>query len=143
MFKFVNYIGDNDLRQASVGSVGYDLIATEIKTVKIPDSNICSIKVYTGIKLEMPTDVFGLLGARSNIAKTGWMLSNGVGIIDSDYRGELILMFHTYTHIEFPYKVGDRVGQIVFMNKLQIVLTKQNTISTTDRNDGGFGSTGL
>ena len=83
------YIEAVDPRQATLGSNGFDLTATYVE--KWPGN----VWAYgTGIAVEIPKGYCGLLMARSSVVNTGAFLSNGVGLIDSDYRGELIFKFY-------------------------------------------------
>jgi dUTP pyrophosphatase len=70
------------------------------------------------------------------------MLANSVGVIDSDYRGEVKLRFREVGVLGSIYKVGDRVGQIVFVPSINLPVTVVGTLSDSDRGEGGFGSTG-
>lgn len=125
------------------GAVGFDLYVSEIKDV---DTGQCSVTYGTGVALDFPKDYYCDIRARSSIGKTGYFLANGVGTIDTDYRGELILKFYCNdiessirdTH---PYKVGDRCGQIVFKKKLKVELIPVEDLTKTIRNTGAFGST--
>lgn len=127
------------------GDVGLDLTATSF--------NIMAgyIQLGTGVSLEIPEGYFGLLLPRSSITKSppGMSLKNSCGIIDSNYRGEIIFRF------ELPYnfnrgippgfempKVGDRVGQIIILPYPTITLIESEELSDTNRGSGGFGSTG-
>ena len=95
----------------------------------------------TGLAIEIPTGFVGLLYPRSSISKTDMSLRNCVGVIDSGYRGPLILKFRE----EFAsknYKAGDRVAQLMVMPYPRIEFVEVDQLSDSDRGVGGFGSTG-
>ena len=96
---------------------------------------------YTGIAVEIPEGYVGLLYPRSSISKTSCFLRNSVGVIDSGYRGEIIVKFHCSTNL-YSYSIGDRVAQLIIMPYPQIEFEEVKELSDTDRGDGGFGSTG-
>ncbi len=103
---------------------------------------------HTGLAIEIPKDHVGLLFPRSSISKTPLCLRNSVGVIDSGYRGEIVLKFG-WVEGGFVkgkplniYKKGDRIGQIVIMPYPQIEFVEAKELSDSDRGEGGFGSTG-
>lgn len=125
------------------GAVGFDLYVSEIKDI---DIGLNCVTYGTGIALEFPKDYYCDIRARSSIGKTGYVLANGVGTVDTDYRGELMLKFYCVNQDfsvrdSHPYKPGDRCGQIVFFKKPKIELVPQEELSQTKRGKGGFGST--
>jgi dUTP pyrophosphatase len=97
----------------------------------------------TGIAIEIPMNHVGLVAIRSSVGKAGVALANSVGVIDSDYRGEIKLCL-TYTAGSGGHYIrkGQAVAQIVIMPVLQVELVEVDALSTTERGDGGFGSTG-
>jgi dUTP pyrophosphatase len=127
------------------GDVGLDLTATSL--------NFTSgyIQLGTGISLEIPKGYFGLLLPRSSITKSppGMSLKNSCGVIDSNYRGEIIFRFElpynfkygVSDEFEMP-KVGERVGQIIILPHPTITLVESQELSDSNRGSGGFGSTG-
>ena len=123
---------------AKPGDAGMDLVAT---SVGIDEYNNT---VYgTGIAIEIPEGYVGLIFPRSSNAKTDLYLTNHVGVIDSGYRGEIMFKFRA-TRTTFPkeYKVGDRVGQIIILPYPQVAFIETDELSSTERGEGGFGSTG-
>lgn len=110
------------------------------------------VRCLTGFSTEIPEGYRIICAARSSITKTGWMLANGIGIVDSDYRGEWEFRFApvpnkvgfgTYLSAKnFPYQIGDRVGQIFIEKVTEMEFVETDTLSDTERMDGGFGSTG-
>lgn len=137
--------------RGSEHAAGYDLYAYE--NVHISDGT--TQKVKTGIALEIPEGYFGAIFARSGLAtKHGLRPANCVGVIDSDYRGEIIVALHNDNDSIFsnggfafaPFKdikAGERVAQIVFLPYLSVDFNEVDELSDTARGDGGFGSTDI
>ena len=102
-------------------------------------------RVYgTGISIEIPEGHVGLLFPRSSISKTNLSLRNSVGVIDSNYRGEIMLKFLDLEEMDdLPcYLPGNKIGQIMIIERPQIELEEVEELSESDRGSGGFGSTG-
>jgi len=127
---------------AKPGDAGLDMVA--VKHTISTDHNY--IQYHTGIAVEIPEGHVGLLFPRSSISKTDLRLANGVGVIDSGYRGEVIFRYKfkkdTYFAGMKRYEDGDRVGQLIIIPIPQIELNEVDELTDTDRGDGGFGSTG-
>lgn len=121
---------------------GFDLFATGI------NYGANYIEYLTGIAVEIPEGYVGLIFPRSSVSEYDLMLKNGVGVIDSSYRGELRSRFHrtdketVMNYERKEYKIGDRVAQIVFMELPKITLVEAEELSDTERGAGGYGSTG-
>ena len=107
--------------------------------------------VPTGIALEIPQGIWGGVYARSGLAtKHGLRPCNCVGVIDSDYRGEIIVALHNDS-TEYQYVTsGDRIAQLIFHEQIYLtenengeVFTPVQDLSETERGEGGFGSTGI
>tara|TARA_B100002019_G_C20987343_1_gene458798 strand:- start:117 stop:533 length:417 start_codon:yes stop_codon:yes gene_type:complete len=94
----------------------------------------------TGLAMEIPEGFVGLLFPRSSISKTNLRLANSVGVIDSGYRGEIMLKFEKNGDNE--YKEGDRVGQLMIMENPPMHFVEVENLPNSDRGSGGFGSTG-
>jgi len=147
----------------SVGAGAMDVTCTEI--VKKEGYMCCKL----GFATDIPAGYRAICVPRSGITKTGWILANGVGVIDSDYRGEWELRFipvpkgllSNYDELnkgtidgepceiattivirDFPYQVGDRVGQIFLEKVINIAFTPVDELEDSARGTGGFGSTG-
>lgn len=125
------------------GDCGMDLTATSVSADD--DGNY----VYgTGLACEIPLGYVGLLFPRSSNSKKAMLLSNSIGVIDSGYRGEIILKFKpslvcpSKTSKNGIYEVGERVGQIIIIPYPEIQFEEVSELSETERGDGGFGSTG-
>lgn len=99
--------------------------------------------VHTGIAMEIPEGFVGLVYARSGIAtKRGLAPANKVGVIDSDYRGEVMVALHNHSNETQTIAANERVAQIVIAPYLAVDFTEVDDLSDTLRGEGGFGSTG-
>ena len=119
------------------GDAGMDLYAT---TQSFDDHG--NYVYGTGLALEIPRGYVGLLFPRSSISRTAHSLRNAVGVIDSGYRGEIILKFDINIQNSPVYQVGDRIAQIIIMPYPEVEFEETNELSKTQRGKGGFGSTG-
>lgn len=124
-------------KYAKEGDACMDLVAAEKWTDDF--GNTC---YNTGLALEIPNGFVGLLYPRSSISKTDMTLRNCVGVVDSGYRGPIILKFRENDDSLFNYKIGDRVGQIMIMPYPEVQFVEVDELSDSDRGSGGFGSTG-
>lgn len=125
--------------KSTEGSAGYDLYATEDVAI----SPYSTHKASTGIALAIPKGVAGLLYARSSLSvNSGVSLANGVGVIDSDYRGEVLVPLYNSNPTPFTVRRGMKIAQIIFTPYLEPVLREVESLEDTVRGDGGFGSTG-
>lgn len=119
-----------------------DLVAQWIE-IKI-DRIIC----HTGIHIELPTNHQLNIYPRSSITKTGWYIPNSPGIVDSGYRGEILVVFrhpNGLSREDFPFKEGDRIAQcqVVYAPNVKWQRVEAiNDLSLSKRGDGGYGSTG-
>ena len=121
---------------AKPGDAGMDLTA-------VWRNQTFDIVTYgTGLSIEIPDGYVGLLFPRSSIYKTKMSLTNAVGVIDSGYRGEIMMKFKM-TDNRIMYKVGDRVGQLVIMPYPKVEFEEVDELSETSRGSGGYGSTGV
>lgn len=98
------------------------------------------IEYGTGLSFEMPDNYVMLIFGRSSVTNTNLMVANAVGVLDSGYRGELKMRFRKNGPID--YAVGDRIGQILIVPFPNIEFEETNELSSSDRGEGGFGSTG-
>ena len=99
--------------------------------------------IPTGISLEVPVGCAGLIYARSGMAcKRGLAPANKVGVVDSDYRGEIIVALHNHGNAAQTVDNGERVAQFVITPVLTPAYVVADSLSDTARNQGGFGSTG-
>ncbi len=100
--------------------------------------------IHTGISIEFPDGYVALIYARSGLAcKQGLAPANKVGVIDSDYRGEIIVALHNHSSIPHKIQNGDRIAQMVFTPFYTAEFAMADELSNTERGAGGFGSTGI
>ena len=125
-------------KYAKLGDAGMDLVAV---SETWNDTNTM-VTYDTGLSIEIPEGYVGLLFPRSSIVKTELELANSVGVIDSGYRGPIMFKFR-YNAEGMVYDVGDRVGQIIIMPYPQVKFEEVEELSTSERGEGGFGSTGV
>lgn len=130
-------------KRATDGSAGADLSACIPSPVIIPANGRALIP--TGIALELPeTDLVAYVFARSGLAvNCGVALSNGVGVIDSDYRGEVQVGLFNSSEKDFTVEPGMRIAQLVVERVIKTDFVTAESLSGTERGAGGFGSTGL
>lgn len=122
-------------------AAGMDLYACTSSPIIIAPHD--TVKISTGIAMEIPDGYFGGVFARSGLAtKQGLRPSNCCGIIDSDYRGDIIVALHNDTNIPQIIQPMERVAQLIIMPYLPIEFEEVETLSDTDRGTGGFSSTG-
>lgn len=149
------------------GDAGLDLIATS----RVYDE-FGNVHYGTGLAFEIPKGYVGLLFPRSSNAKKDLLLSNSVGVLDSNYRGEVSFKFKpsailysdfdnnpenligvasdTFDKVILPYssvpfqdyQIGDRIGQIIILPYPKIEFVEVDELSETERGNGGYGSTG-
>ena len=128
---------------ATAASAGVDLCA-ELKEQLIinPGENV---KIPTGLAIQLPSQqVVALVFARSGLAsRQGIGLTNGVGVIDSDYRGEIQVLMHNSGSQPVIINSGDRIAQMVFMPIFRALFEEVAELEDTVRGTGGFGSTGI
>jgi dUTP pyrophosphatase len=141
--------------KASKGAACWDVYANRIVIEEVG-----KVSVFLGFAVEIPENYALVFVPRSNLTKTQWVVNNSPGQIDPDYRGECMFKFTGMQRLEeieleegrkelhinygaFPYRVGDRVGQMYLREILPIELEVVEELSSTERGEGGFGSTGL
>lgn len=121
--------------RATVGSAGFDLYADRIEETDQ------FVKYYTGVAVQIPAGYFGILVPRSSVVNMGLLMGNSVGIIDSDYVGELSAVFYRRSGCKV-YNVGDRIGQLLIIPIPAAKFVEVDKLSETERGAGGYGSTG-
>ena len=125
----------------SFGAAGADLYACLDESVTILPGDTSFIP--TGIALEVPVGCAGLIYARSSLGtKRGLAPANKVGVIDSDYRGELCVVLLNHSKVPQTVEPGERIAQLVITPVLTPQYVETDILSDTDRGTGGFGSTG-
>lgn len=127
--------------RGSEGAAGMDLYACTSSPIVIMPHN--TVKVGTGLAIEIPDGYFGAIFARSGLAtKQGLRPSNCVGVCDSDYRGEYIVALHNDTNEPQTINPMERIAQLVIMPYLSVEFNEVDELDDTERGSGGFGSTG-
>lgn len=126
----------------TVYSAGLDLFCSNMEDILIKPNEVKSVP--TGIKVEIPEGYFGAIYPRSSTGvKRNLMLANTVGVIDSDYRGEIKVFFYNYGKENQVIKYKDRLAQMIIQPYEKVSVEKVNSLTDSDRGDGGFGSTGI
>lgn len=122
-------------------SAGADLYALLDSKIEIKPHE--TVFVHTGISVEIPEGYCGLIFARSSMgAKRGLAPANKVGVIDSDYRGEIMVALHNHSEIAQTVDQGERIAQLAIVPFLKAEFEVADELSDTTRGAGGFGSTG-
>lgn len=125
----------------SAFAAGADLYACIDSPVTVPP--FTTVVIPTGIAVELPEGIAGLIYARSGLAtKKGLAPANKVGVVDPDYRGEVKVALHNHSKIEQVVEVGERIAQFVLTPYITAAFTQAEELSSTVRGAGGFGSTG-
>jgi dUTP pyrophosphatase len=145
MTTIIKFIKLNQIAQAptrgSKYAAGYDLSAAITSNVMIAPHT--TVKIGTGIAAELPDNTFGAIYARSGIAsKEGLRPANCTGVVDSDYRGEIVVALHNDSDVMRMVEPGERIAQLVVQPYVSVEFEEVETLNTTDRGSGGFGSTG-
>lgn len=140
-FKKLNNLAKLPTR-GSAEAAGWDLYAaTSYDTDIFP---LQTVKIGTGIAVEIPKGNFGGIYARSGLAtKQGLRPANCVGVIDSDYRGELVVALHNDSNSIQTISAGSRIAQLIIQPYTAVDLEEVDELDETDRGAGGFGSTGI
>lgn len=121
------------------GDAGLDLVAVDVHHNREFDY----VEYGTGIAIKIPEGFVGLLFPRSSISKTPHTLRNSVGVIDSNYTGEIKMRFSTQNNREdLEYCVGDRIGQLMVMPYPKVRFEEVENLEETNRGSNGFGSSG-
>ena len=125
----------------STCAAGADLYACTDQTVSIRPGE--TVIIHTGIALQLPDGLVGLIYARSGIAtKRGLAPANKVGVIDSDYRGELMVALYNQSEEVREIGNGERIAQLLLIPYITADFREVSALEDTARGDGGFGSTG-
>lgn len=125
--------------QGSKYAAGYDLYAAIDTPITIKSEE--TVKIGTGLAFELPEGFFAGIFARSGLAtKQGLRPANCVGVVDQDYRGEVIVAIHNDSNRNAVIAPGDRIAQMILLPYQSMEFTEVSDLSETDRGDGGFGS---
>jgi dUTP pyrophosphatase len=125
--------------QGSVDAAGWDLYSTGCYSIN-PGG---MVKISTGLAFEIPKNNFGGVFPRSGYAtKKGLRLANCVAVIDSDYRGEVLVPLYNDSNEVQHIDAGDRIAQMVILPFTPVDMEETNELNETERGEGGFGHTG-
>jgi dUTP pyrophosphatase len=122
------------------GAAGADLSACLDEPIVLQRGDIVSIP--TGIAVEIPPGYEGQVRPRSSLGKQGLTIPNAPGTIDSDYRGEVMVLLVNLSREACTIAPGDRIAQLVIAPVVQASFVESDDLSETERGHGGFGSTG-
>ena len=125
----------------SIDAAGADLYACidESETILPHETKL----IKTGLAMAIPQGLVGLIFARSGLAsKRGLAPANKVGVVDADYRGEVMVALHNHTNIEQTIEPGERIAQMAFIPYIKGNFNIVDELQETIRGTGGFGSTG-
>lgn len=127
---------------ATSGSAGLDLAAAISEPVTVEPGE--RVMIRTGLAVDIPSqEIVGLVFPRSGLAaRHGLALANAVGVIDSDYKGEIICPVQNNGEQPYQIKPGDRIAQLLFMPVMRVQIEFTEELSASKRGQGGFGSTG-
>jgi dUTP pyrophosphatase len=126
--------------RATNGAAGADLTCTEDVFIAPCETKV----IKTGLSVAIPANTLLAICARSGLAlKTPYLVKNGIGILDEDYRGELGVIVHNLSHNhEIRFKAGDRIAQAIVLPYIPAIYEEVDSLEDTERGTGGFGSTG-
>ena len=126
--------------QSHPGDAGWDLYSDADIVIQPGET----VKIPTGIAIELPENSFGGIYARSGLAtKRGLRPANCVGVCDCQYRGEYIVALHNDSDSEQVIAHGDRIAQLIIQPYIPVALIETTMLQSTERGDNGFGSTGM
>lgn len=122
-------------------AAGFDIYACNTEPITIPAGE--TVLIHTGLAMEIPAGYGGFVYARSGLAtKRGLAPANKVGVIDADYRGEIMIALHNQSQEAQEVAVGERIAQMVIAPFLKVDFNQVEELTDTMRGAGGFGSTG-
>ena len=127
--------------RGSEGAAGYDLYVDTTQEIEIQPGEV--VPFYSGLAMEIPSGFYGAIVPRSGLAtKLGLRLPHCIGVIDSDYRGNIGLPLRNDSDEPVTVKAHERVAQIIFQRYEEAMWYECEALSETDRGESGFGSTG-
>lgn len=129
--------------RATTGAAAYDLVAvTKNKVYNRNLGYLEYIEMSVGLAFEIPEGHVGILAPRSSISTKNLALCNSIGVLDSDYRGEVTFRFRQINQGSYgEYNIGDRIGQLMIMKVENIDMQETDVLSDTERGEGAYGST--
>lgn len=127
--------------RGSSDAAGYDLYAATSYIIDIAPHS--TVKIGIGLSFELPQGTFAAIFPRSGIAtKRGLRPANCVGVVDSDYRGEVIVALHNDTDKSQRIEPQERIAQMILLPFVEMNFNEVNELSDTERGAGGFGDSG-
>ncbi len=129
---------------ANIGDFGADLTTVD-EGLTYTEDGVQFIEYRTGLAVQLPPNVAGMVFPRSSISKKHLILCNSIGLIDQGYTGEIMVRFKIVGNEQLKpniYTAGDRVAQMVFVPVVTPEIMEVQELKKTDRGAGGFGSTG-
>lgn len=108
--------------------------------IKVPADS--QKKIPLGVAVEIPKGYMGILVPRSSMSKTPLRCANSIGVIDADYRGELSIAYENISCSDYTIFRGERIAQLIIVPIAVVDVEEAQTLSETERGDGGYGSTG-
>lgn len=128
-------------KYATAGAAAVDLICASDEPITVPAGK--RVLIPTGIAISLPENTVAIVSARSGLSyKKGITAANGIGVIDSDYRGEIFFSAANISDQDYIVFPGERVAQMMIMPVLSANFILCDTLDETERGEGGFGSTG-
>lgn len=128
-------------KYATAGAAAVDLICASYEPITVPAGK--RVLIPTGIAISLPENTVAIVSARSGLSyKKGITAANGIGVIDSDYRGEIFFSAANISDQDYIVFPGERVAQMMIMPVLPAKFILCDTLDETERGEGGFGSTG-
>ena len=128
-------------QKQTAGSAGYDLAACLEEPLTIPPGEMEMVPL--DFAAELPQGLAGFVFSRSGLGAQGLVVAQGVGVIDSDYRGGWMVPLRNLSGQDKTVEPGQRIAQVVFMAAAEPEAVEAEELSPTTRGQGGFGSTGL
>ena len=126
---------------ATEGAAAVDLCAAIDEPITLAPAERRLIP--TGIAISIPQNTVAVLSARSGLSyKKGISAANGIGVIDSDYRGEIFFSAINLSTESYTIEPGDRIAQLMLLPVYTMTLIERESLDETERGEGGFGSTG-
>ena len=127
--------------KGSAFAAGFDLYADTVQDITVMPGEV--VPFYTGLAMEIPDGYFGAIYPRSGLAtKFGLRLPNCVGVVDSDYRGNVGVPLRNDSQEPVTVVAHERIAQIIFQRCPEVALYESDELTETDRGTGGFGSSG-
>ena len=129
-------------KRKSAGASGYDLCCIHAEVF----NGLQTQKIKTGLSLSIPQGFEGQIRLRSSVAARGYLIPNAPGTIDSDYRGEIIILLARFSYPDTDswtdsFKAGEAIAQLVITTTFEVLFVENKNLPSTIRGNGGFGST--